>query len=209
MQDQVANGGVDQPHFQHLGHARTAVAHASMHHHREDYRSGGPDAVFGVLLQLAGRVQHARQIRNHITLGQAGTKQQDARERTVLHEHLLGALDLGGIGPGRQHLGGLYVVVQGVGHGLVHANALGRPMGQACVVYPFVEQAVHRLDAGPLRRVRRHIAFRPVAQDVGNGFVGQGVGVVLHARQGGVRYGGCAGIVLAHTLALAGAVQRW
>jgi len=127
----------------------------------------------------------------------------------MLHEELLGAFDLFCIGPGRQHLGGLHVVVQRPGHVGVHPVALGGPAHQALVVRPLPEQAVHGVDACPLRGVHRDIPCGPVAQDVGNGLVCQRIGVVLHAGQFGIRNGVRMQSVLAHTGALAGATQRW
>ena len=144
---------VDQPHLEHLRHASAALAEAAMQHHREDHGGRGADAVFGVLLQLAGGVQHARQVRHHITLGQAGAEQQDARQRPVVHEEFFSALELAGVSPGGEHLRRLHVVVQRLGHlrshiafgGLVTFSHLHRafcclPMGQGGVVGPLAEQ---------------------------------------------------------------------
>ena len=70
---------MDEPHLEGLRNARAAVGiQATAHHDREDHRRGGADAVLGVLLQLAGRVQHVGQVGQHVALGQAGAKQQDA-----------------------------------------------------------------------------------------------------------------------------------
>ena len=70
---------MDEPHLEGLRNARAAhCIQAAAHHDREDHGRCGADAVLGVLLQLAGRVQHVGKVWQHVALGQAGAKQQDA-----------------------------------------------------------------------------------------------------------------------------------
>ena len=146
VQDEIAHRRVDQPHLEHLGHAGAALAEASMQHHREDHGGGGSDAVFGVLLQLAGGVRHARQVRHHITLGQAGAKQQDARQRPVVHEQFFSALDLARVSPGRKHLRRLQVVGQCLGHLGGHIAFDG------LVTFPHLDRAFGGLPMGQTQR---------------------------------------------------------
>ena len=139
----------------------------------------------------------------------------------MVHEEFFSALELAGVSPGGEHLRRLHVVVQRLGHlrshiafgGLVTFSHLHRafcclPVGQRGVVGPLAEQQVDRIDVCPLRGVGGHVAGGPRPQDLGDGLVGQRIGVVLHGGQvSGWQVG--AGVGSGHGATVPGARQRW
>ena len=196
-QDQVADGRVDQPHLEHLGHAAAVrLGQAAGHHHREDHRRGGADAVLGVLFELAGRVQRLRQVGDHVALGQAGAEQQQARQHALVHEQRFGARDLRGVGPGRQAGGAAQELLDGARHGRRRGGPRA-PVRDAGVVGPVLEHPAHVGEQLPALGVRRHQFGRrgrcvhalPGPKNRGDGGVGQRIGLVLHAVELFVRPG--------------------
>ena len=189
-QNQVANGCVNQPNLEYLRNAAAiGLAQAAFQHHRENHRCGGANAVVSVPLQLAGCMQHCRQIGNHITLWQARAKQQRTRQRAVIHEQRFCALNLGVIGPRGKHLPLLQVLLQGGvdfgGQGVVSAV----PVEQACILCPLLKLAV---DQGNLCEVICDVVrcglCIPVPQNALHRVVGQRVCGVLSLGQPRVRY---------------------
>ena len=183
VQDQVADGRVNQPHLEHLRHTRAlGVGQAALHHHREHHGRGLADAVFGVLFQLAGDVQHLGQLRQHITLGQAGAEQQGARQRPLLHEDGLGPRNLGGVRPVRKSPRLRHVVLQGLGDRRIGRRALRPVARQRRVVCPQRHQPVRLADALQALAGGR-TALLPGTDQRRHGPVGQRIGHQLHRRQ--------------------------
>ena len=195
VQDQVANRRVDQAHLEHLGDAAAVGRHAAFHHHRKDHRRRHADPVVGALFELARGVQHQRQIRDHVALGQAGAEQQDARERAVFDEELLGALDLRWLGPvGQLRAFGDEVAEHLAQAGCARVVADQRserrplPAGPGLRALHVREQAGRDRQAPPLLAVRgaQRVSTRvgrqhgPGADDARHRDVGQRVGDVLH-----------------------------
>ena len=173
--DQVADGGVNQAHLEHLRHARTAVTQQpAVHHDGKHHGSGLANAVFGMRLQLARDVQHLRQVRWQVALGQAATKKQGARQRAIFEEQLFGAGDLGGVHPGGHRFSLLQIALECLYDLRVVLGPIGLPLAQGGVGGPAGHQAGGHSHPARVQRGAR-------GNQCGHGVVGQGVGAVHQA----------------------------